>query len=64
MLTEFEELQHVLVFHEEFYISSTLPHSDIQTLYSYIVGCGEATREKRRTKIFTYKEFGNSFRIT
>jgi hypothetical protein len=53
----------MLVFHDEFYISSTLPHEDIQTLYSYIIGCGECSRDKKKIKIFSYKEAGKTFRI-
>ena len=54
-----------MVFHEEFYISSTLSHDDIQPLYSYLVGCGECTRDtaKHRQKVGTYKEAGKTTRV-
>lgn len=58
-----QEVQHVLVLHEEFYISSTLPHEEIKTLYSYITGYGEAYRTKRKNKILSFKEAGKTFRI-
>ena len=55
------------MFHDEYYISSTLPHEDIQPLYSYLVGCGESHRDNgaafRPLKVHTYKEAGNSFRV-
>ncbi len=63
MMEYSEEVQHVMVFHEEFYISSTLPHDDIQPLYSYLVGCGECNRENRKQKIYTYKEAGKTYRV-
>jgi len=58
-----DEIQHVLVCHEEFYVSSTLPHEHIQPLYSYMIGCGDAYREKKKIKIFTYKEAGRTIRV-
>jgi hypothetical protein len=68
IMTEFSEVDQVLVFHDEYYISSTLPHEDIQPLYSYLVGCGESYREGppgyfRPLKVHTYKESGNSYRV-
>lgn len=60
----------MLVFHEEFFISSTIPHDDVQPLYSYLVGCGESQRENiaagayRPLKVHTYKEAGATYRIT
>jgi hypothetical protein len=59
-----EDIEHVLVFYDEFYISSTLPHEDIQTLYSYLVGCGDVAKEAttagqfRPLKVHTYREPG------
>lgn len=70
ILTDYAEaVQHVLVFHDEFYISSSLPHEDIQPLYSYLVGCGESFREQlpagacRPLKVHTYKEAGTAIKI-
>jgi len=65
-----EDVEHVLVFHDEFYISSSLSHEDIQPLYSYLVGCGESFREQmpagayRPLKIHTYKEAGAIFKVS
>lgn len=59
----------MLVFHDEFFISSTLPHEDIQPLYSYLVGCGDASRDPaqaaafRPLKVHTLKEPGTIFRV-
>lgn len=53
----------MLVFHEEFFISSTLPHDEIQTLYSYLIGTGECTRDKKKIKVFGYKEPGKTIRV-
>jgi hypothetical protein len=40
---EFEDqVQHLSLFHDEFFISSTLDNKNAQTLYSYLVGCNEA----------------------
>ena len=58
-----------MVFHDEFYISSTLPHDVVQPLYSYLVGCGESTKEPlpsgayRPLKVHTYKEGGSTYRV-
>ena len=61
---EFEEkaksglsgIAHISLFHDEFFISSTLDNNNAQLLYSYLVGCSEAIREDRRMKCFTFKE--------
>lgn len=61
---EFEEkaksglpgIAHISLFHDEFFISSTLQNENAQLLYSYLVGCSEAIREDRRMKCFTFKE--------
>jgi hypothetical protein len=38
-LTEFEDLvEHAAIFHENYFICSSLPHLNIQELYSYLVG--------------------------
>ena len=62
-----DDVEQVLVFHDDFYISSTLPHEDIQPLYSYLVGCGETTKEFgsgfKPLKVHTYKEAGTTFRV-
>jgi hypothetical protein len=63
MMEYSQDIAHVLVFHDEFYISSTLPHEDIQALYSYLVGCGECTRENRKQKVLSYREAGKTYRI-
>ena len=39
LLTEFDDIvEHVAVFHENYFICSSLPHLNIQDLYSYLVG--------------------------
>lgn len=39
LLTEFEDLvEHAAIFHENYFICSSLPHLNIQELYSYLVG--------------------------
>lgn len=54
---EFEDqVKHVSLFHDEFFISSTMDNKSAQTLYSYLVGCSEAQREDRRMKCFGFKE--------
>lgn len=69
-MTEFsDDVEHVLVFHDEYYISSTLPHEEIQPLYAYLVGCGESYREGppgyfRPLKVHTYKDSGNTYKVT
>jgi len=52
-----------MITHEEFFISSTLPHDEIQTLYSYLIGCGECTRDKKKIKVFGYREPGKTIRV-
>lgn len=49
-------LAHISLFHDEFFISSTLGNENAQLLYSYLVGCNEVLREDRRMKCFGYKE--------
>lgn len=54
---EFEsEVKHLAIFHEEFYISSTLDNKNSQTLYSYLIGCSEAQRDDRTMKVLGYKD--------
>jgi len=39
LLTEFDDfVEHAAVFHENYFICSSLPHLNIQDLYSYLVG--------------------------
>ena len=64
LLIEFsQDIQHVCVFHEEFYISSTLSHDLIQPLYSYLVGCGDTQKDSRKFKVLNYKESGKPIMI-
>ena len=54
---EFEkEVKHISIFHEEFFISSTMNIKDAQIIYSYLVGSNEAQREERQLKCFGYSE--------
>jgi hypothetical protein len=54
---EFEDsVKHVSLFHDEFFISSTMSNENSQALYSYLVGCNEAQREDRHMKCFAYEE--------
>jgi hypothetical protein len=63
MMEYSEDIQHTLVFHDEFYISSSISHEQAAPIYSYLIGCGESVRENRKPKVFTYKEAGKTFRI-
>ena len=56
-------IAHISLFHDEFFISSTLGNSNAQLLYSYLVGCSEAIREDRRMKCFTYKEVSKNIEV-
>jgi len=53
-------LAHILLFHDEFFISSTMSNENSQLLYSYLVGCSEALREDRRMKCFSFKEISKN----
>ena len=58
---EFEEkIKHISLFHDEFFISSTMDNDNAQLLYSYLVGCSEAQREDRRMKCFNFKEISKN----
>mgnify|MGYP006104735841 FL=1 len=40
---EFEDsVKHISLFHDEFFISSSMDNKSVRTLYSYLVGCNEA----------------------
>jgi hypothetical protein len=62
---EFEnEVKHMAIFHEEFYVSSTLDNASSQTLYSYLVGCSEAQRDDRSMKCLGYNELSkNTYKV-
>lgn len=49
-------IAHISLFHDEFFISSTLSNENAQLLYQYLVGCSEAIREDRKMKCFMFKE--------
>lgn len=53
-------LAHIMLFHDEFFISSTMSNENSRLLYSYLVGCSEALREDRRMKCFSYKEISRN----
>lgn len=55
---EFPEIEHCGVFYDEYYITSTLNMTQVQPLYSYLVGCNEAHKNDRKIKIFQYKNIG------
>ena len=39
ILMDFEDqVQHCAIFHENYFICSSLPHLNIQVLYSYLIG--------------------------
>ena len=53
-------MAHIMLFHDEFFISSTMSNENSQLLYGYLVGCSEALREDRRMKCFSYKEISRN----
>lgn len=58
---EFEkQVKHIAIFHDEFFISSTLDNASSQSLYSYLIGCNEAQREDRSMKCLSYKEMSQN----
>ena len=60
---EFEgQVKHISLFHDEFFISSSMDNNSAQVLYSYLVGCNEAQREDRRMKCFSFKEVSKNVR--
>ena len=60
---EFEnQVEHISLFHDEFFISSSMDNKSAQVLYSYLVGCNEAQREDRRMKCFSFKEVSKNVR--
>ena len=60
---EFEDqVKHICLFHDEFFISSSMDNKSAQTLYSYLVGCNEAQREDRQMKCFSFKDVSKNVR--
>jgi len=54
---EFEkQVKHLAIFHDEFFISSTLDNANSQTLYAYLVGCSHAQRQDRTMKVLNFKD--------
>ena len=37
-----QQIKHISLFHDEFFVSSTMENGNAQILYSYLVGCNEA----------------------
>lgn len=61
---EFEDaIKHISLFHDEFFISSTLSNENSRILYSYLVGCSEAQREDRVTKCLMYEETSQNVQL-
>ncbi len=56
-------IAHISLFHDEFFISSTLSNQNAQIIYSYLVGCSEAIREDRRMKCFSFKDISKNMQI-
>ena len=56
-------IAHISLFHDEFFISSTLNNPNAQLIYSYLVGCSEAIREERRMKCFSFKEISKNMEV-
>ena len=52
-----------MLFHEEFFISSTMEHEQTRLLYNYIIGTGDCERDYRKFKILTYKDIGQPYRL-
>jgi len=55
-----QQIKHISLFHDEFFVSSTMENGNAQILYSYLVGCNEAQREDRRMKCYEYKEISKN----
>ena len=58
-----QQIKHISLFHDEFFVSSTMENGNAQILYSYLVGCNEAQREDRRMKCYDYKEISKNIEM-
>jgi hypothetical protein len=58
-----DDIAHVSLFYDEYFISSTLSHKQTLPIYQYLVGFADCQKEFRKDKVFTFKAFGQSVRI-
>lgn len=58
---EHEDLKHVAIFHDDYFISSTLSHAQVQPLYQYLVGNVEHGPDERhpKVKVLQFKDAGS-----
>lgn len=64
LLTEFsDDIEHLSLFYEEYFISSTLETQEALPLYQYLVGFADCQKELRKDKVFQFKSTGKSYRI-
>jgi len=58
------EIKHVALFYEEYFVSSTLSHTETLPLYQYLVGFADCQKDFRKDKVFSYKSFGHSYSLS